>query len=195
MTTVIPSPRTVADHDVPADRERRSPGSGVRTALAVAAAITLGGALAVSPRITLPAAAHDAVLLVHLAALVLGFGAVLAVDWHGALWLLRRLSLEDLLAVTARLTSAIWVGLGVLVATGALLSPDLASPAARVKLALVAVAGANGVHASSVHAALSRAACHGGAVPTRLLVRGLATGGVSQVAWWGATVIGFLTAH
>jgi hypothetical protein len=167
----------------------------VRATLGATAAVASVGAVALSPRIALPAAAHDAVLLVHLAALVLGFGAVLAVDWHGALWLLRRLPLEELLAVTGRLTAAIWVGLGALVATGALLSPDLGSPAARIKLTLVAVAAANGVHASRVHAALSRAARRGGAVPTRLLVRGLVTGGVSQAAWWGATVIGFLTAH
>ena len=195
MTTVIPSPRTVAARELPAAHERHAPRTPMRAVLGLAAALALVAAVALSPRIALPAAAHDAVLLVHLAALVLGFGAVLAVDWHGALWLLRRVSLEELLAVTGRLTAAIWVGLGALVATGALLSPDLASPAARVKLALVAVAAANGVHASSVHAALCRTARHGGAVPIALLVRGLATGAVSQAAWWGATIIGFLTAH
>ncbi len=79
-----------------------------------------------SPELPLPASLHSLVLLGHLAALALGLGAVLAIDWHGLLWLLRRIELPELLTVTSRLTTPVWIGLTGLVATGSLLSPDVA---------------------------------------------------------------------
>jgi hypothetical protein len=163
--------------------------------LAVIAAFGLAVAVALSPLVMLPAPVHDTVLFGHLAALILGFGAVLALDWHGGLWLIGRISLEEMLTTIGRLTTAVWLGLGVLVATGALLPPDLGSSTTRLKMALVAIAGLNGLYASSLHEALSRASRLGGGLPTTLLIRGLATGAVSQVAWWGATIIGFRAAH
>jgi hypothetical protein len=144
----------------------------------------------VSPDPALPASAHQLLLFGHLAALALGLGAVLAIDWHGLLWLLRRIELPELLTVTSRLTTPVWMGLTGLVATGALLSPDTDSPLTQLKLLLVALVTFNGLHAGAVHNALLRAG--GGPLPRRLLARGLAVGAVSQVGWWGATVIGLL---
>ena len=146
----------------------------------------------VSPDLAVPADLHQLVLLGHLAALALGFGAVLAIDWHGLLWLLRRIELPELLTVTSRLTTPVWLGLTGLVATGALLSPDVDAPLTRLKLVLVAVVTVNGLQAGAVHAALERASAVSSALPKRLLVRGLAVGAVSQLGWWGATTIGFL---
>jgi len=148
----------------------------------------------VSPELPVPARLHSLVLLGHLAALALGLGAVLAIDWHGLLWLLRRIELTELLTVTSRLTTPVWLGLTGLVATGALLAPDVDAPATRVKLVLVAVVTVNGLHAGSVHDALLRASAASSALPRRLLARGLAVGAVSQLGWWGATTIGFLNA-
>jgi microcompartment protein CcmK/EutM len=86
----------------------------------------------------------------------------------------------------------VWLGLTGLVASGALLSPDTDSPLTRVKLVLVALVTVNGLHAGVLHAALDRAGASGAPLPRRLLVRGLAAGAVSQLGWWGATVIGML---
>jgi microcompartment protein CcmK/EutM len=144
----------------------------------------------VSPDLALPAHAHELLLLGHLAALALGLGAVLAIDWHGLLWLLRRIDLPELLTVTSRLTTPVWMGLTGLVVTGALLSPDTDAPLTRLKLLLVGLVTFNGLHAGAVHSALLRAGA--GTLPRRLLARGLAVGAVSQVGWWGATVIGLL---
>jgi hypothetical protein len=146
----------------------------------------------VPPGPTLPPQAHRLLLLGHLAALALGFGAVLAIDWHGLLWLLRRIELPELLLVTSRLTTPVWLGLTGLVATGALLSPDAASPLTQLKLALVALVTVNGLHAGAVHRALETAGAAEGPLPVRLLARGLAVGAVSQLGWWGATTIGLL---
>jgi hypothetical protein len=146
----------------------------------------------VSPDLPVPAHLHQVVLLGHLAALALGLGAVLAIDWHGLLWLLRRIELSELLTVTSRLTTPVWFGLSGLVATGVLLSPDATSPLTQLKLLLVALVTLNGQHAGAVHDALLRAAATAGPLPRRLLVRGIAVGAVSQLGWWGATTIGLL---
>jgi hypothetical protein len=140
-----------------------------------------------------PDRAHDVVLLAHLASLLLGFGAVLVMDWHGLLWMLGRVHLTEVLTVTARLTVPVWLGLAGLVSTGALLAPDTGAPLTRLKLALVALVAVNGLQAQHLHRAMV-AAQAAGRVPGRLLLRGLSSGAVSQLGWWGATVIGLLNA-
>ena len=85
--------------------------------LVVGTCVLLGTA---SPDVPVPAGLHSLVLLVHLASLAVGLGAVLAIDWHGLLWLLRRIDLTELLTVTSRLTTPVWAGLSGLVASGVL---------------------------------------------------------------------------
>jgi hypothetical protein len=164
--------------------------SGV--ALASAAPTGVTAAVAVALHLEVPAAVHEVALFGHLAALVVGFGAVLAVDWIGLQWLRRRARLVDVLATASRLTVPIWLGLAGLIATGALLSPDPTSPRTLTKLLLVALAGVNGAYAYWLHPRLARA---GEAPPVALLLRGVASTTVSQLCWWGATVIGFLNAR
>ena len=166
----------------------------VRATLVALVTTTCVLLVTVSPDLVLPAHLHQGVLLGHLAALTVGLGAVLAIDWHGLLWLLRRIELPELLTVTSRLTTPVWIGLTGLVATGSLLSPDVDAPLTRLKLVLVMLVTANGLHAGAVHDALLRASATSTSLPRRLLVRGLAVGAVSQLGWWGATTIGFLNA-
>lgn len=132
---------------------------------------------------------HDLALFAHLGALVLGFGGVLSVDWVAALYLARRRSLLEMVRAADNAAVPIWAGYAGLVLSGALLEPNLSSPFPVVKLVLVLVIGLNGVVALAVHRALSREAD----------LRWMAIGGfsalLSQLAWWGATVIGFVNAH
>lgn len=164
----------------------------VRATLVALVTTTCVVIVSASPQLPLPVRLHELVLLGHLASLAVGLGAVLAIDWHGLLWLLRRIELSELLTVTSRLTTPVWLGLTGLVATGALLSPDADAPLTRLKLVLVALVTLNGLHAETVHVALSRVSATAGPLPRRLLVRGLAVGAVSQLGWWGATTIGLL---
>ncbi|GGP77382.1 hypothetical protein [Streptomyces melanogenes] len=136
---------------------------------------------------------HTAALFVHLASLVLGFGAVLAVDYYGALWLMGRKTLREVLDFTAPLHVPVWVGLGGLLFSGAFLHPDLGSPLTCVKLGLVLVLALNGVQASALHRRL--AAVNGEPVRPALLIRSAVTAAVSQAAWWGAVTIGFLNSQ
>ncbi|MGI5404650.1 hypothetical protein ACQEVG_35365 [Streptomyces sp. CA-135486] len=139
------------------------------------------------------AALHTAALFVHLASLVLGFGAVLAVDYYGALWLGGRKTLREVLDFTAPLHTLVWAGLIGLIGSGALLHPDLGSPLTCVKLCLVLVIALNGVQAGALHRRLAALDCR--PVSRSLLLRGAATASLSQVAWWGALVIGFLNSR
>ncbi|PKV83396.1 hypothetical protein [Streptomyces sp. TLI_146] len=136
---------------------------------------------------------HTAALFVHLACLVLGFGAVLAVDYYGALWLTGRKTLREVLDFTGPLHVPVWAGLGGLLFSGAFLHPDLGSPLTCVKLGLVLLLALNGVQASALHRRLT--AVDGDPVGPSLLVRSAVTAAVSQGAWWGAVTIGFLNSQ
>jgi hypothetical protein len=57
-------------------------------------------------------------LFIHLISLVVGFGAVLAVDWYGLLSLSRRVTIGDVLLTAERMTPLIWIGLAGLTASG-----------------------------------------------------------------------------
>lgn len=132
---------------------------------------------------------HTAALFVHLASLVLGFGAVLAIDYYGVLWLTGRKTRREVLDFTAPLHLPVWAGLGGLLFSGAFLHPDLSSPLTCVKLGLVLVLSLNGVQASALHHRL--ASVDGGPVSRSLMIRAAVTASVSQAAWWGAVAIGF----
>ncbi|MET8248364.1 hypothetical protein ABZV31_30590 [Streptomyces sp. NPDC005202] len=94
---------------------------------------------------------HTAALFVHLALLVLGFGAVLVADYYGLLWLTGRCTLDEAVGCTGRLHVPLWAGLTGLVVSGVVLHPDLASPATRTKLVLVLVLALNGLQAKVLH--------------------------------------------
>lgn len=138
---------------------------------------------------------HQAALFVHLGSLVIGFGAVLAVDAVAALWLVGRRRLDQVIELVNALHVLIWVGLAGLMASGAFLAPDLSSARTTVKLGLVLVIGLNGVHAAALHHRLKTHADNSTAVSRRLLVRSLGSGALSQCGWWAATLIGFLNSQ
>ncbi|WP_285484826.1 hypothetical protein [Amycolatopsis sp. NBRC 101858] len=156
-----------------------------------ASILLLVGAIWLSTQLRPSTAWHDIALFAHLASLILGFGAVLVADYFFALWAFGRVPFAEAVRSASRLHLLVWGGLTGLVASGALLSPNLGSPATIVKLCLVGVLAVNGVHATVLG---NRMALADGPVSFRLLVRGGLTTAVSQLCWWGAVVIGFLNA-
>ena len=162
--------------------------------MALPSLITLlvSGAVGAASTVHPHQAVHDTALFVHLACLVVGFGAVLSVDWVALLWTLNRRSFADLLFAARNAHTPIWTGYAGLVASGILLEPDLSSPATRVKLALVLLVGWNGALAVAIHRRLEGA----GSTPRGgLLVVSSLAAVLSQIGWWGATVVGFINAH
>lgn len=130
---------------------------------------------------------HEGALFVHLASLVLGFGAVLTVDWVGLLWLLGRRAFEDVTTAAGNVTFPIWAGYAGLVGSGLLLEPDLGARLTQVKIALVLLIGLNGLVATALHRRLADGPS------LRLVAISSTTALLSQIGWWGAVVIGHLT--
>ncbi|MCY0929318.1 hypothetical protein OTB20_24585 [Streptomyces sp. H27-H1] len=161
-------------------------------AAALLATLALTAGLWSSLHVRADAALHTAALFVHLASLVLGFGAVLCADYWGMLWLTRRCSLDEVLGAVSRLHTPIWAGLGGLVASGLLLHPNLGSPLTLTKLALVLVLTLNGLQAGFLG---HRLAATPAPIGRGMLIWASATALISQVCWWGAVVIGFLNSN
>ncbi|WP_354642826.1 hypothetical protein [Kitasatospora camelliae] len=134
-------------------------------------------------------ALHTAALFVHLAALVVGFGAVLAIDYLGLLWMLGQRTLRQFVDLTAPLHVPVWAGLAGLTFSGILLEPNLDSGLTQVKLALVLLIALNGVHATALHRRFED--LDGTHPPQHLLVRGGVSAAISQLGWWGSVLIGF----
>jgi len=130
---------------------------------------------------------YSGALFVHLASLVVGFGAVLSVDWVALLWLVGRRDLAEVLNAADNVQVPIWTGYTGLVASGIALEPDLSAPFTIVKLALVVVIGWNGLLVSWLAPRLRVGS-------QRALTLSGMSALVSQLGWWGATVIGYVNA-
>ncbi|HET9773020.1 MAG TPA: hypothetical protein VFS16_19135 [Acidimicrobiia bacterium] len=137
-----------------------------------------------------------AALFVHLMSMAVGFGAVVMVDVYGLLWLLGHRTLSEVMALVKAAHGVIGLGVGGLLASGIALKPDITSPLARVKLALVLVLMLNGVAAQRTLHRLCASLpeqVRGANIPWAVFQRVLSAALISQSTWWGAITIGFLT--
>lgn len=161
---------------------------GARHGLAAFGLAALGAAAVLATtRVQVNDLTHDCALFVHLASLVVGFGAVLSVDWVALLWISGRRDLGQVLETAENVMVPIWAGYAGLVASGIVLAPNLSNPLTIIKLGLVLVIGCNGIMVSWLAPRL-RDNC-----PRALTLSGMSAL-VSQLGWWGATVIGYLNA-
>lgn len=158
--------------------------------LALAICSVWSGALWVAVHLEPSPFLHRAALFVHLASLVVGFGAVLTLDWFGTLWLLGRRTLPEVLRTAAGVHPMIWLGLLGLTTSGMLLSPTLHGLTG-VKLVVVLGVALNGLNAHHLQGRLEETALPMG---RPLLVRAGLTAAASQTGWWIACLIGFLNA-
>ncbi len=135
-------------------------------------------------------------LFVHLSSLILGFGSVLVTDLYGLLWLRGRVSFPQVTKVSGVTARFIWVGWGGMVAAGIplILLKGMVDDLMIVKLFLVAVIGVNGVLLHLLHKRVEHYK-EGEDVPPVLMFRLTLSLLVSQLAWWGALLIGFLHRH
>jgi hypothetical protein len=160
------------------------------TRLLAAVILSIVAFIFLSTLINPPHWLHVAALFGHLIFLVIGFGSVIAVDWYGLLSLFGWTTIGDVLLVASRMTPMIWIGLAGLTLTGAFLQPQLNTWWVVVKLCCVLGVGIVGVLALSTSRALERQM----PTPARPLVeRGMVLAGASQMFWWTAVIIGFIT--
>lgn len=161
----------------------------VLIALAVLLCLGWGAVIWAVPHLHTDPVMHEVARFMHVAALLVGFGAVLSLDWLGLCCLLGRRSLSDVLDLAESLAVPIWAGLAGLSVSGLLLHPDLTSWPTRVKLGIVLVIGLNGLYARNLVPQLADP-------PSRShLVRASVCLVVSQAGWWSTTIIGMLNAH
>jgi hypothetical protein len=137
---------------------------------------------------------HRIGLAVHILALVLSFGTILVVDWLGVLWLLGKVEIHTPGRLEAAAKPLIWGGLSLLLASGALIHPDLANPVTVVKLVCVLVLMLNGLGiAPAMHRLLALPAhTRFTELTRRLRVRLMTALTVSQACWWTAVLIGLV---
>ncbi|MEU8408080.1 hypothetical protein AB0C19_17990 [Micromonospora sp. NPDC048842] len=168
--------------------------AGRATTVAAVLTVSLGWLIAilVAPHVTLSPGARMVALFCHLTCLVVGFGAVLTVDWFSLRWLLRREPLGTVLTAARGAHLLIWLGLVGLLASGAALGPDTSSGLVWVKLLAVLVVGINGLFLGRVR---DRLVAVQGRPPWSALLPGVAAATISQLAWWTATVVGFWNAN
>jgi hypothetical protein len=133
-------------------------------------------------------------LPLHVISLVIAFGAVLVIDWHGLLWLFGRRGLSESTRLAAAAGPLIWGGLFGLIASGALLHPNLSSPLTVIKLLLVLMVAWNGAAMTTLRRRMAQLPPY--VKPTDLPVRDwamlMSATVISQVGWWGAILIGFV---
>ncbi|MFI7605890.1 hypothetical protein ACIBTV_12275 [Micromonospora sp. NPDC049366] len=181
MTPVAPTAGWRGGH-------RRPAGRSVVAAAILTMTVAWLVAILAAPHITLSPAWRTAALFCHLTCLVVGFGAVLTVDWFSLRWLLRREPLGTVLTTARGAHLLIWSGLVGLLVSGAALGPNTSSGLVWVKLLAVLTVGINGLFLGRVS---DRLAAHEGRPPWSALLPGVASATVSQLGWWTATLVGF----
>ena len=171
-------------------RQRQRAAANLGVTAAWAASIWL------SQQLSPPDWLHTLALFGHLASLVVGLGAVLAIDWHALLWATGWSSVRELRQADRTLILPIWLGLGGLLLTGAFLHPHLDNPLTVAKMIAVLVLSLNGVALTRWTADLARVppTARFAQLPSAARIGFTTSAIVSQVAWWTAVFIGMLNA-
>lgn len=136
------------------------------------------------------------VLFLHVISFIVGFGAVIVIDTFGLVWLLKWWGVDlSLLKKVAGITQRlIWLGWVGLVVTGAVLlyMKGVVSGLTQLKVFLVLMVGINGVFMHFIKKSLEALPEAANNVPRNIIFRISLASFISQLGWWGATLIGFL---
>ncbi|WP_052432508.1 hypothetical protein [Streptacidiphilus carbonis] len=166
-------------------------------ALVQAGLVSVGwcAAVVLAHRVDPTTAVRHLALGIHLAGLAVGFGAVLAVDVVALRALAgRRAGLSAAIRFAGSAEAWIWSGFAALALSGVFLRPHFGSAWTAVSLSAVLLVGLNGVYARTLRQWLTLLPSTATAadIPRPLALRALASGAISQAAWWTAIVIGLL---
>jgi len=177
-------------------RHRESERSTRRLVFALSAAAGAAWLLSVtlSTAVHVDTFVHNIAVVMHVLFLVVAFGAIILVDWHGFLWLLGRRELAEIIRLDGAATPLIWGGLAGLLATGVFLTPHLNNPMTDVKLAAVLVLSLNGILLIPLMRRLARLPSGSSFtdLPVGQRVHMMSGLVISQLCWWTAIIIGFI---
>lgn len=135
-------------------------------------------------------------LFFHLIGLILAFGSVLVTDLFGLLWILDRIRFPQLVSVSNETKNFIWIGWGIMVASGTILIlfKGTIDNLMIIKLFFVALIGVNGFFLHRLHNKVHQYK-KGDHVPNVTMFRLVLALFISQLSWWSAFIIGFLHRH
>lgn|SRR3989344_4471524 len=135
-------------------------------------------------------------LFVHLASLIIGFGAVLVIDTFGLLMLLGKQPLEQVKKVAEVTQRLIWIGWGGMVVSGLNLIwlKGYVDNLTKIKLFFVLMVGLNGIFLHILKKALEKFQ-NKEDIPRIWMFRMFLASAISQTGWWGAILIGFVHRH
>ncbi len=155
----------------------------------------IAGSFLASTRVHVEGTGFAVARAAHVLGLVLAFGPILLVDWYGLAWLTHRRRFEEVRRLADLTDPLVWLGIGLLGISGIFLAPVLTRPMTLAKIAFVLVVVNNGVAVRALADRLRAAGDPEGLadLPPQLRRRMLTSVAVSQVAWWGAVVIGLVT--
>ena len=135
------------------------------------------------------------VLFFHLVSVMVGFGAVIATDVCGLLWVLGKRSTNDLLNFTLVTQPLIWLGYVGLIVSGLFLHPNLHHVLIDIKLFGVVIIGLNGIYLHFLRLETKRLGNKKFAdTPKSYKLKSFWAISISQLFWWTAIIVGFLTA-
>lgn len=135
-------------------------------------------------------------LFFHLSFLILGFGSVLVTDLFGLLWMRDHIRFKQIVHVSGITSTFVWAGWTGMVITGiplALLKGSL-DELMILKLFFVLLIGLNGILLHLHQKRLKSFKTEDEVTPLFMFRLGFSLF-VSQLAWWGAMLIGFLHRH
>ncbi len=135
-------------------------------------------------------------LFFHLSFLILAFGSVLVTDLYGMLWILDRARFNQIVEVSGDTEKFIWAGWAGMVAVGIpliILKGEIDNLMV-IKLAFAGLIGINGIPLHLLQKKLGEFTDQD-VVPGIFIFRLSLAIAISQIAWWGAILIGFLHRH
>ncbi len=132
-------------------------------------------------------------LFVHLLSLVIAYGSVMFVDFYGLLWALNKKTKTKMIEVSTTAQVLIWSGLAGLLVSGKFLLPNMSKPLTQLKMFLVLIIICNGVNLHLVQKAMqSEKLEQFWQLPKKLIFWSIVSITLSQLAWLGACIIGFI---
>ncbi len=136
---------------------------------------------------------YKVVLFVHLFSLIVAYGSVLFVDFYGLFWVLGKKTKTQMIEVGKTAQILIWSGLAGLILSGKFLHPNFTKPLTQLKMLLVLIIICNGVNLHFVQKAMKSEKLENfWQLPKKLIVWSITSITLSQLAWLGACIIGFI---
>lgn len=132
-------------------------------------------------------------IFLHLLSLVISYGSVIFVDFYGLFWVLGKKTKTQMIEVSKTAQILIWTGLIGLIVSGKFLHPNFTKPLTQVKMLLVLIIICNGVNLHFIQKAMKSEKLETfWQLPKKLIAWSIVSITLSQLAWLGAVIIGFI---